>query len=102
MHTRFLPLALAFLFASCAPVSPPADEHAGASSHGSVAAAERLNSSPRHQEWVEVKNGEKTIYAWVVYPESSEKKPVVLLIHENRGLTTGPGAWQTRSPKRVT
>lgn len=47
---------------------------------------ERLNSSPRHQEWVEVKNGDKTIYTWVVYPEVSDKRPVVLLIHENKGL----------------
>lgn len=47
---------------------------------------ERLNTSPRHQEWVEVKNGDKTIHAWVVYPEVSDKRPVVLLIHENMGL----------------
>jgi carboxymethylenebutenolidase len=46
----------------------------------------RLNGSPRHQEWVEVKNGNKTIYTWVVYPERTEKTPVVILIHENRGL----------------
>lgn len=48
--------------------------------------ASRLNTSSRHQEWVEVKNGSKTIYTWVVYPEVSVRRPVVLLIHENRGL----------------
>ncbi|MDF2379425.1 MAG: dienelactone hydrolase family protein [Candidatus Gracilibacteria bacterium] len=46
----------------------------------------RLNESPRHHEWVEVKNGDKTIYTWVVYPERSDAAPVVLVIHENRGL----------------
>ncbi len=47
---------------------------------------DRLNASPRHQEWVDVKNGDKSIYTWVVYPETSEKRPVVILIHENKGL----------------
>jgi len=47
---------------------------------------DRLNSSPRHQEWVEVKNGDKTIHVFVVYPQTSEKVPVVVLIHENKGL----------------
>ena len=47
---------------------------------------ERLNNSPRHHEWVEVQNGDKTVYTWVVYPEVSENTPVVILIHENRGL----------------
>lgn len=45
-----------------------------------------LNDSPRHHEWVEVENDGKTISTWVVYPETTEKRPVVLLIHENRGL----------------
>lgn len=47
---------------------------------------DRLNDSPRHQEWVEVKNGGKTIHTFVVYPQTSEKVPVVVLIHENKGL----------------
>lgn len=58
---------------------------------------DRLNNSPRHQEWVEIKNGEKTVHAWVVYPEASEKKPVVLLIHENRGLND----WARRMADQV-
>lgn len=47
----------------------------------------RLNNSPRHGEWVEVKSGERTIKAFVVYPERKEKAPVVLVIHEIFGLT---------------
>src|SRR5450755_3278517 len=48
---------------------------------------ERLNSSPRHGEWVDFKSGDRTIKAFVVYPERKEKAPVVLVIHEIFGLT---------------
>ncbi len=59
--------------------------------HGSEAMSDgttedRLNDSPRHHEWVEIQNGERTIHTWVVYPERADKAPVVLVIHENRGL----------------
>ncbi|MDQ6626042.1 MAG: dienelactone hydrolase family protein, partial [Verrucomicrobiota bacterium] len=37
----------------------------------------RLNNSPRHGEWVEVKSGERTVKAFVVYPERKDKAPVV-------------------------
>src|ERR1700732_5161342 len=50
-------------------------------------AKERLNKSPRHGEWVDFKSGERTIKAFVVYPERKEKAPVVLVIHEIFGLT---------------
>src|SRR5437588_1580014 len=48
---------------------------------------DRLNSSPRHGEWVDLKSGERTIKAFVVYPESKNKTPAVLVIHEIFGLT---------------
>ncbi len=48
---------------------------------------ERLNSSPRHGEWVDIKSGNRTIKAFVVYPERKDKSPVVLVIHEIFGLT---------------
>src|SRR4051794_35722014 len=50
-------------------------------------AKQRLNNSPRHGEWVDFKSGERTIKAFVVYPERKEKAPVVLVIHEIFGLT---------------
>ena len=50
-------------------------------------AKERLNKSPRHGEWVDFKSGERTIKAFVVYPERKDKAPVVLVIHEIFGLT---------------
>lgn len=46
-----------------------------------------LNKSPRHQEWVKIQYGNRTVNAFVVYPEVSHKAPVVLLIHEIFGLT---------------
>ncbi len=46
-----------------------------------------LDNSPRHQEWVKVKYGSRTVDAFVVYPEVSHKAPVVLLIHEIFGLS---------------
>jgi len=36
---------------------------------------------------VEISAGEKTLRAFVVYPEVSEKAKTVIVIHENRGLT---------------
>lgn len=59
-------------------------EHSMAMSEES--SLDRLNNSPRHQEWVEVQNGDKTIHTFVVYPEVADNAPVVLLIHENKGL----------------
>src|SRR2546423_13991470 len=48
---------------------------------------DRLNSSPRHGEWVNIKSGDRTIKAFVVYPERKDKAPAVLVIQEIFGLT---------------
>lgn len=47
----------------------------------------RLNNSPRHGEWVEYKSGERTLKAFVVYPQEKTKTAVVIVIHEIFGLT---------------
>ena len=47
----------------------------------------RLEKSPRHQEWVEVKNGSRTVKAFVVYPEVKGKATAVVVIHEIFGLS---------------
>lgn len=47
----------------------------------------RLEKSPRHREYVDIKSGGRSIKAFVVYPESKDKTPVVLVIHEIFGLT---------------
>jgi carboxymethylenebutenolidase len=48
---------------------------------------ERLNGSPRHTDWIDLKSGDRTIKAFVVYPERKDKAPVVLVIQEIFGLT---------------
>ncbi|HZE88682.1 MAG TPA: dienelactone hydrolase family protein [Verrucomicrobiae bacterium] len=48
---------------------------------------QRLETSPRHNEWVKVKSGERTVQVFVAYPQAKEKATTVLVIHENRGLT---------------
>ena len=51
-------------------------------------ALSRLAQSPRHGEWVELDaGGADTVTAWVVYPERSDRAPVVIVIHEILGLT---------------
>jgi carboxymethylenebutenolidase len=47
----------------------------------------QLAKSPRHQEWVTVKRDGRSIETFVVYPESKDKRPVVLLIHEIFGMS---------------
>src|SRR3979409_2046376 len=46
-----------------------------------------LNNSPRHAEWVDIKSGDRTIKAFVVYPERKDKAPVMLVVQEIFGLT---------------
>lgn len=50
-------------------------------------AKQKLEKSPRHGEWVSIKHGDRTVQAFVVYPEVKEKAPVVLVIHEIFGLS---------------
>src|ERR1700688_3953589 len=47
----------------------------------------QLKKSPRHREWVTVKHDSRAVQTFVVYPESKDKRPVVLIIHEIFGLT---------------
>lgn len=48
---------------------------------------DRLDNSPRHHEWIDVKRGERKVHCFVAYPEVKEKAATVLVIHENKGLT---------------
>ncbi len=47
----------------------------------------RLDASPRHREYVTLKHGDRSLQAFVVYPEVKQKVPVVILIHEIFGLS---------------
>lgn len=50
-------------------------------------ALEQLENSPRHHEWVQVEYDGRQVHSFVAYPETSEDVPVMIVIHENRGLT---------------
>ncbi|HEY2460370.1 MAG TPA: dienelactone hydrolase family protein [Candidatus Acidoferrum sp.] len=46
-----------------------------------------LEKSPRHREWVAIKHGDRSVQTFIAYPESKDKRPVVLIIHEIFGLS---------------
>src|ERR1700683_1334884 len=50
-------------------------------------ARERIEKAPRHSEWVKVKHDGRDVEMLVVYPESQDKRPVVLVVHEIFGLS---------------
>ena len=61
------------------PTLPPSEDTAKAT----------LDASPRHGEYVDVKNpsGGTPIRTWVVYPERKDKAGVVIVVHEVYGLS---------------
>jgi carboxymethylenebutenolidase len=69
-------IALALLVALVAPAM-----------HAQDWAKARLEKSPRHREQVVVKHDGRAVATLVVYPETKDKKPVVLLIHSSAGVT---------------
>jgi carboxymethylenebutenolidase len=50
-------------------------------------AKQKLDKSPRHGEWVSIKHDTRTVQAYVVYPETKQKAPVIIVIHEIFGLS---------------
>lgn len=50
-------------------------------------AKDRLAKSPRHREWVTVKNGNREVNAFVVYPQVSKKATAVVVVHEIFGMS---------------
>jgi carboxymethylenebutenolidase len=47
----------------------------------------RLESSPRHLEWVSVKHDGREVRCFIAYPEVKEKATAVIVIHEIFGLS---------------
>src|SRR5438552_17472045 len=70
-------VASAPAWAGDAPGLPPAEE----------TAKERLNSSPRHGEFVKVDVRGMPVRTWIVHPERKDRAPVVVVIHEIFGLS---------------
>lgn len=56
---------------------------------GEETAKARLEKSPRHGEFIDVKyeGSQYPLRTWIVYPERKEKAPVVIVIHEIYGLS---------------
>jgi carboxymethylenebutenolidase len=50
-------------------------------------ARERIAKSPRHSEWASIKHDGRSLETLIVYPETKDKRPVVLVIHEIFGLS---------------
>jgi carboxymethylenebutenolidase len=50
-------------------------------------AKQRVEKSPRHREWVKVKNGTREVNSFVVYPENKNKATAVIVIHEIFGMS---------------
>jgi carboxymethylenebutenolidase len=50
-------------------------------------AEEKLNNSPRHHDWIDLKHDNRTVKAFIAFPEVKEKAPAVIVIHEIFGLT---------------
>jgi carboxymethylenebutenolidase len=46
-----------------------------------------LDRSPRKKEWVTVKHHDRTVDAFVAHPQSTEKAPGIVVIHEIFGMT---------------
>src|SRR5438552_13469387 len=47
----------------------------------------RLEKSPRHLEWIKVKQGDREVNCFIAYPEAKEKATAVVVIHEIFGLS---------------
>ena len=73
--------------AAGAPSITSAQQAGGVPASGTDAAA-RLQASPRRGEWHVIKIGTDSVAAWVVLPAGTARAPVVVVIHENTGLTT--------------
>jgi carboxymethylenebutenolidase len=50
-------------------------------------AREAVEKSPRRREWVTVKQGDRSVESVVAYPESRDKAPAMVVIHEIFGMT---------------
>jgi carboxymethylenebutenolidase len=56
-----------------------------------LTAEARIAASPRHAEWVKIAwepGSTDSLMAWIVYPSTSRKAPVVVVVHEIFGLST--------------
>jgi carboxymethylenebutenolidase len=74
-------------------VAPPVARQQGTPGlpPSNLSAPARLSASPRHGEWVKLAlepGSPDSVMAWVVYPATRQKAPVVVVVHEIFGLST--------------
>lgn len=92
MRRFLISVSLLSLLSIYAPAQDLKSEHHAHAMSMSFAAVEqdwakqRVDKSPRHQEWVQVKNGSRTINSFIVYPEVKTKATAVVVIHEIFGM----------------
>lgn len=70
--------------------SPAQDPHAEHMKFTAVEqdwAKQRADKSPRHQEWVKVKNGDRQVNSFLVFPEVKNKATAIVVIHEIFGMS---------------
>lgn len=90
-------ISLLMLVCLCS-VTACAQDMSGNHNHGNASASPdtnvsqdwakaRLAKSPRHQEWVKIKNGNREVSSFVVYPENKNKATAVIVIHEIFGMS---------------
>ena len=90
-------ISLLVLMCVCS-VTACAQDMSGNHNHGTAAspsddmvsqewAKQRVAKSPRHREWVKIKNGTREVNSFVVYPENKNKATAVIVIHEIFGMS---------------
>jgi len=106
MQLRFIVSMAAVVCLSVTPALAQTADHSAHAGHGSEAAAQgvaatdnpnlppdntlakaRVEKSPRHGEWVDIKTPAGVINSFVVYPERSSKGPVVIVVHDIGGMS---------------
>ncbi len=93
MRNVFLAVSILLLVSVSAYSQTVSTDHSQHTEHMMVSALtqdwakQKLEKSPRHQEWVKIKNGERTVNAFIVFPEVKNKATTVIVIHEINGLT---------------
>jgi carboxymethylenebutenolidase len=86
----FIVLLLVSTFSLAQDSSVTQHQHVGLSAVAAAGqdwAKQRLEKSPRHQEWVQVKNGSRIVNSFIVYPEVKNKALAVVVVHEIFGMT---------------
>jgi carboxymethylenebutenolidase len=90
---RSIPVCLLLLLSMCAQrttttaTNPHLDHATTAAAPSTNWAKQALERSPRHRERVNVKAGNRTVSAFVVYPEVKGKATSVVVIHEIFGMS---------------